>query len=138
MKKIRNIKIKTHSSKNGKLIPMSFNKKFPMKVKRVFFIYEKKNMVRGNHAHKKCSQLFIPVLGEFALEIKTSNMKKKIMLKNLLKIVSSLILLPIMQKFPENKFHRHLLPIYLGRYSCEHLNDIFQSIFHIFTSYNMI
>ena len=43
-------------------------------------------MVRGNHAHKKCSQLFIPVLGEFALEIKTSNMKKKIMLNHLSKI----------------------------------------------------
>ena len=42
MKKIKNFKIKTYSSKTGKLIPIYFNKKFPMKVKRVFILYGKK------------------------------------------------------------------------------------------------
>ena len=77
MKKIKSFKIKTYSSKTGKLIPIYFNKKFPMKVKRVFILYGKKNKIRGNHAHKKCSQFFIPVLGKFILEIKTPSAKKK-------------------------------------------------------------
>ena len=42
MKKIRKFKIKTYSAKTGKLIPISFNTKFPIKVKRIFFYMEKK------------------------------------------------------------------------------------------------
>ena len=76
MKKIRVFKIKSFSSLSGKLIPISFNKKFPIKVKRIFFIYGKKNKVRGDHAHKKCSQLFITILGKVVLNIKTPNEKK--------------------------------------------------------------
>ena len=86
MKKIKSFKIKTYSSKTGKLIPIYFNKKFPMKVKRVFILYGKKNKIRGNHAHKKCSQFFIPVLGKFILEIKTPSAKKKMVLNHLSKI----------------------------------------------------
>ena len=63
MKKIKSFKIKTYSSKTGKLIPIYFNKKFPMKVKRVFILYGKKNKIRGNHAHKLCSQLLLCVSG---------------------------------------------------------------------------
>ena len=29
---------------SGKLLPITFNKKFPIKVKRIFFIYGKKNI----------------------------------------------------------------------------------------------
>ena len=79
-KKIKKIKIKTYSNKSGKLLPLSFNKKLPINVKRVFFIYGKKNKVRGNHAHKKCSQLFIPLLGKFILRINTPNKKKELIL----------------------------------------------------------
>ncbi len=80
MKKIREYKIKTHSNKTGKLIPLSFNNSFPIKVKRIFFLYGKKNKIRGEHAHKKCSQLFIPIFGKFILNIRTPNMKKNIVL----------------------------------------------------------
>ena len=83
MKKIRVFKIKSFSSLSGKLIPISFNKKFPIKVKRIFFIYGKKNKVRGDHAHKKCSQLFITILGKVVLNIKTPNEKKNIVLSHL-------------------------------------------------------
>ena len=57
-----------------------------MKVKRVFILYGKKNKIRGNHAHKKCSQFFVPILGKFILEIKTPSTKKRIMLNHLSKI----------------------------------------------------
>ena len=86
MKKIKKFKIKTHSSKTGKLIPISFNKQFPIKVKRLFFLYGEKNKIRGNHAHKKCSQVFIPVLGKVIISIKTPIARKRIELSHLSKI----------------------------------------------------
>ena len=86
MKKIKNFKIKTYSSITGQLIPLVFNKKFPIKAKRIFFVYGKKNKIRGDHAHKKCSQFFIPILGKVILVIKTPKMEKKIVLNHLSKI----------------------------------------------------
>ena len=80
MIKIKKFKIKTHSKKNGKLIPLNFDKKFPIKVKRIFLLYGKKNKIRGNHAHKNCSQLFIPLSGKFFLYVKTPNKNQKIIL----------------------------------------------------------
>ena len=88
MKKIKEFKIKSHSKISGKLIPLSFNKKFPIRVKRVFFLYGKKNKIRGKHAHKKCSQLFIPIFGKFVLDIRTPDTKKKIILNHLSKFSS--------------------------------------------------
>jgi len=82
MKKIIKFKIKSYSKKSGKIITMSFNKNFPIKVKRTFFLYDKKNKVRGDHAHKKCSQFFYPILGKFVLDIKTHKKNKKILLKD--------------------------------------------------------
>ena len=58
MKKIKKFKIRSYSKASGKLIPISFGRQFPIKVKRVFFLYGKKNKTRGDHAHKKCSQFF--------------------------------------------------------------------------------
>ena len=78
MKKIKKFKIKSFSSAAGKLIPLNFDKQFPMRVKRVFFLHGNKNKIRGNHAHKKCSQFFVPILGKFILEIKTPSTKKRI------------------------------------------------------------
>ena len=68
MKKIRKLRLKSHSKLSGKLLAINFDKKFPISVKRVFFIYGKKNKIRGKHAHKKCSQLFIPIFGKFVLD----------------------------------------------------------------------
>ena len=86
MKKIKKFKIKSHSKISGKLISLSFNKKFPIRVKRVFFLYGKKNKIRGNHAHKKCSQFFFPLFGKIILDVKTPNTKKSILLDHSLKV----------------------------------------------------
>ena len=86
MKKIKKFRIKTHSSKTGKLISLSFNKQFPIQVKRVFFLYGKKNKIRGDHAHKKCSQFFFLISGKIILDIKTPSAKKKIFLTHSSKI----------------------------------------------------
>jgi|TARA_B100001964_G_scaffold178518_1_gene196912 dTDP-4-dehydrorhamnose 3,5-epimerase-like enzyme len=80
MKKIRKFKLKSYSRSSGKLIPINFDKKFPIKVKRIFFINGKKNKIRGEHAHKKCSQFFIPIQGKMALIIETPNSKRSIIL----------------------------------------------------------
>lgn len=39
-------------------------------LKEFFLFTEKKNFVRANHAHKKCSQLFIPVNGSMSFYYK--------------------------------------------------------------------
>ena len=82
MKKIRKFKLKSYSRISGKLMPINFDKKFPIKVKRIFFISGKKNKIRGEHAHKKCSQFFIPIQGKMTLIIETPNNKKSIILSH--------------------------------------------------------
>jgi len=73
MKKIKIFKLKSYTKKSGKLVPINFNREFPIKVKRIFYIFGKKNHYRGDHAHKKCKQLFIPVSGSISLIMKTNN-----------------------------------------------------------------
>ena len=82
MKKIKKYKVQSIFKSSGKIITMSFDKNFPIKVKRIFFLYDKKNKIRGNHAHKKCSQFFLPVVGKFELRVKNIKKDKKIFLKD--------------------------------------------------------
>ncbi len=67
---------------SGVLLPITFDKKFPIKVKRIFFIYGKKKYKRGDHAHKKCSQVFYPLFGKFQISIESKKFKKKITLEH--------------------------------------------------------
>jgi len=69
-------KFKSYKKKSGTLVPFSIIKDMPFKVKRIFLIYGNKNFIRGNHAHKKCSQLLVPVSGK--IEVIFENKKKKI------------------------------------------------------------
>ena len=50
------IKFRSYKRKSGTLVPFSLAKSFPIKVKRIFIINGKKGFIRGDHAHKKCSQ----------------------------------------------------------------------------------
>ena len=68
-------KFKSFVNKSGTLIPLEIDNKFPIKVKRIFFIYGKKNYLRADHAHKKCSQYFIPIFGK--IKINFINKKKE-------------------------------------------------------------
>ena len=77
MNKIKIIKLKSFTKKSGKLVPLNFNSKFPIPVKRIFYIYGKKNSFRGDHAHKKCKQLFIPISGKVELIIKKDSKENK-------------------------------------------------------------
>ena len=77
MNKIKIIKLKSFTKKSGRLVPLNFDGKFPIPVKRIFYIYGKKNSYRGDHAHKKCKQFFIPISGKVELIIKKDNKENK-------------------------------------------------------------
>ena len=55
-------KLRIFKNKTGFLIPISLQKDIPFRSKRVFIIHGKKNSIRGDHAHYKCSQFLIPTL----------------------------------------------------------------------------
>tara|TARA_B100000945_G_scaffold189972_1_gene152643 strand:- start:4244 stop:4639 length:396 start_codon:yes stop_codon:yes gene_type:complete len=73
-------KFKSFRKKSGTLIPFSIKKSFPIKPKRIFFVNGKKNFVRGNHAHKKCSQFLFPLLGKTKIQFEDVRFKKTIIL----------------------------------------------------------
>ena len=82
MQSPRIINIKKFTKPSGKLLPITFNNKFPINVKRIFVIYGKKKYKRGDHAHKKCSQIFIPLMGEIKISIKYKKTEKSINLSH--------------------------------------------------------
>ena len=80
MQSPRIINLKKFTKLSGKLLPITFNNKFPIKVKRMFFIYGKKKYKRGDHAHKKCSQVFIPIVGKIKINMKYRKTEKNVLL----------------------------------------------------------
>ena len=74
--------LKKFTKRSGKLLPITFNNEFPIKVKRIFIIYGKKNHIRGDHAHKKCSQVFFPIMGKIKINIKYKKTEKSINLSH--------------------------------------------------------
>ena len=67
---------------NGTLIPFYTNKHFPkyFKLRRFFLLYGKKRYSRADHAHKKCSQIIIPLRGKIYITIKSGKYSKKYVL----------------------------------------------------------
>ena len=80
MRSPRIINLKKFTKPSGKLLPITFNNKFPIKVKRMFFIYGKKNFNRGDHAQKKCGKVFIPINGKIKINMKYRKIEKSILL----------------------------------------------------------
>ena len=80
MKPYKIFNFKKFKNISGELLPITFDKKFPIKVKRIFFIYGKKKYNRGDHAHKKCSQVFFPLFGKAKITIQSKKVKKNITL----------------------------------------------------------
>ena len=74
--------LKKFTKRSGKLLPITFNNKFPIKVKRIFVIYGKKKYKRGDHAHKKSSQVFFPIMGKIKINMKYKKTEKSINLSH--------------------------------------------------------
>ena len=79
---MKKIKFSSFKKKSGSLTPFSLKDSFPIKVKRIFIINGKKNFIRGDHAHKKCSQFLYPLFGKIKIECTSKKYKKKIILNS--------------------------------------------------------
>ena len=74
MKKIKKpflIKYSMYPEFNGTLIPFYTTSSFPkeFKIKRFFLLYGKSKYFRADHAHKKCTQIIIPLKGKIKVKI---------------------------------------------------------------------
>ena len=69
-------RFKKITNSNGSLVPINLKQFTKFKIKRFFILRGNKNDIRGNHAHKKCSQIFIPINGRTELEIFKKTKKK--------------------------------------------------------------
>ncbi len=78
------MKFKTFNSDTGYLIPFSLKKDIPFSVKRIFIINGKKNKIRADHAHHKCSQYLVVIKGavNVSYENKRGKYEKKLSSKN--------------------------------------------------------
>ena len=72
---IKLLKLKKFVNNNGTLIPIYLNKLKKFEIKRFFILHGKKNSIRGDHAHKRCTQIFIPLSGILKLEVLKKNKK---------------------------------------------------------------
>ena len=77
---MKKFNFKSFKKKSGKLTAFSLRKSFPIKVKRIFIINGEKNFVRGDHAHKRCSQFVYSILGKIKIELVSKIEKKTIIL----------------------------------------------------------
>lgn len=75
--------LKIFSDITGSLIPISLRNDIPLKTKRIFIIHGKKNKIRADHAHYRCSQFLIPLYGTIVVDYvsKRGNFKKTLSLK---------------------------------------------------------
>ena len=78
------MKFKTFKNNTGYLIPFSLKKDIPFSVKRIFIINGKKNKIRADHAHLKCSQYLVVIKGyvNVIYENKKGKYKKKLSSNN--------------------------------------------------------
>ena len=66
----------------GKLSFMEANKHIPFNIKRIYYIYDIKDLtvIRGGHAHRTLQQAIFCLNGSFTLELDNGNEKKEIYL----------------------------------------------------------
>ena len=79
---IKKIKFKSYKKKSGSLTPFSIKKDIPIIVKRIFIINGNKNSIRGEHAHKRCSQFLYPISGRIEINYISKFFKNKIVLNS--------------------------------------------------------
>ena len=97
------LKLKKIKNLNGVLMPIYLNKINSFKTKRMFIVKGDKNFIRGQHAHKKCTQIIILINGETDIKI----IKNKTYKFNLKSNQNKMLRIPPMHwvniKFKKNK-----------------------------------
>jgi dTDP-4-dehydrorhamnose 3,5-epimerase-like enzyme len=57
-----------HTREDGSLVPLELGRNLPFAVSRIFFVLAVDGAVRGRHAHRQCSQLFLCPNGTIDVE----------------------------------------------------------------------
>ena len=71
-------KINFFEDRRGKLVSIDHKKFKFFSIKRTFFInFVKRKVIRGKHAHKKCSQFIICISGKIKIKTIDSKLNKK-------------------------------------------------------------
>jgi len=74
--KLFNISVKKDN--RGYLSYLENKKELPFYIKRIYFLYKiKKNILRGDHGHKKLKQIIIAISGKFDVVINDGKKSKK-------------------------------------------------------------
>ena len=65
----KHLKLESVFDNRGGLLPIEFNS-LPFVPQRVFLTHHlDQNVTRGGHAHRKCHQILIPVVGMFEVKL---------------------------------------------------------------------
>ena len=79
----KKLDFQTFGDKNGSLISLEENKNIPLKIKRVYYIFDTKEaVIRGLHAHKNLEQVLICVNGSCEILLDDGKEKSIIKLEN--------------------------------------------------------
>ena len=67
---IKEVELKIHGDRRGKLIALESNADIPFEVKRIYYIYDNiKDVRRGYHAHKNLKQFLVCVNGSCTIHL---------------------------------------------------------------------
>jgi len=77
------IDFEMHGDSNGKLCVYERGKHFPFDIRRVFTVSAKEGDIRGEHAHKKCSQLLVCVSGRIRVSWDNGSVVSHQLLENM-------------------------------------------------------
>ena len=80
--KIKEISLPLFQNDSGSLIFVENFSQVPFEIKRVFFVKGKKDNIRGNHAHYRCSQFLICLTGRIEVECDNGESKTTFLLDN--------------------------------------------------------
>ena len=73
----------TYEDSNGTLSVYECGKQVPFDIQRVFTVSARKNDVRGNHAHKKCTQLLVCLSGQILVSCDDGSVITQYLLDNM-------------------------------------------------------
>ena len=79
---LKKIRIPSYKKSDGMLSIVESSKQLPFKIKRVFFVKDNKNIQRGNHAHRKCTQFFLCLNNEINLQFDDGKKTKSLTIKD--------------------------------------------------------
>ena len=68
---VKLLKFNIFKDDSGSLLPISFKKELPIRIKRVFIIFGKRKFVRSKHAHIKSKQIYVPLNGKIKVLVNT-------------------------------------------------------------------